>query len=88
MRQGGLLAWLLCGKGGIVRRLVVRNVVVVDNSSVCGYQVYRGEGGEETNKFTAKHTNTMHDMQMGATVYRVDAANSLELIKYYLDLFY
>ena len=49
---------------------------------------YRKEGGEETNKSTAKHSNTTYDMQTGATVYQTDAANSWELIKYYLDLFY
>ena len=39
MRQGGLLAWLLCGKGGVVRRLAVGDVVVVGSSSVGGHQV-------------------------------------------------
>ena len=49
---------------------------------------YRKEGGEETNKSTAKQSSTMYDMRMGATVYLADAANSWELIKYYLNLFY
>ena len=66
--KGGLLAWLLCGKRGIVRRMVEhRGVVVLGSSSVGGNQVYRREGGEETNKYTAITIN-MHDMQMDATV--------------------
>ena len=72
---------MLCGKRGVFGD-------VVGLLGSVGLRGYRKEGGEETNKFTAKQSNTMYDMQMGATVYLADAANSWKLIKYYLDLFY
>ena len=77
-----LLAWLLCDKGGVF------DGEAVNHQGIVGLEDYRKEGGEETNKSTAKQSNTTYDMQMGATVYLADAANSWELIKYYLDLFY
>ena len=48
MQEGGLLAWLLCGKGGIVGD-------VVDDRDSIGLGVYRREEGEET--VNIKQTN-------------------------------
>ena len=48
MRQGGLLAWLLCGKGGVFDGEAVDHQGIVS-----GLGVYRREEGEETNKYKA-----------------------------------
>jgi hypothetical protein len=50
-----LLAWKLCGKGGVVGGVVVLRGYV-------GTGIYRREEGEETDKYTANNATQMHDM--------------------------
>ena len=69
-----LLAWLLCGKRGVFGD-------AVGLLGIVGLGDYRKEGGEETNKSTAKQTICM-TCRWGDADYRVNAVNSWELIKY------
>jgi hypothetical protein len=55
MIKGGLLAWKLCGKRGVVGGVAVLRGYV-------GAGIYRREEREKTDKYIANTCNTKHDM--------------------------
>ena len=61
MNKGGLLAWLLSGKGRVVSGVIGD---VVDHRDNISLGVYQREEGEETDKYTVIMCNTEYAMLM------------------------